>query len=76
MRKKFDLKAVEGIFLGYSKGKKGYVAQLLETGEIVDFEFGYFDETQIPLGIGIKNSWYKNFFHENNKILLATFRTK
>jgi len=47
-RRKFDAKAVAGIFLGYATGQKGYVVQDSETGKILTSRDVTFDENHLP----------------------------
>ena len=54
------LKLCGGVFLGYSRNKKAYLAQLLDTGKIVHFEHAYFDETSFPFIVGINEKWFKD----------------
>ena len=60
LRKKFDPKAMKAVFLGYSRHKKAYLDQLLDSGKIVHFEHGYFDETAFPFISGVREKWFKN----------------
>jgi hypothetical protein len=68
LRRKFDPKALKAVFLGYSNAKKGYIAQLLESGKIVHFEHGYWDETQFPFVSGIRSQWFKDQLNFNEHV--------
>lgn len=58
LRKKFEKRA-KAVFLGYSRNKKAYLAQLLDDGRIIHFEHGCFDETVFPFMAGVKHKWFE-----------------